>query len=289
MIMEATVRKALASAAPQIMGNQVQLMNSMYTQRSSESRGSSPSVQAPATSVEMPDELTSSAGNDLFVYQLKEMTLKKGERATVPILKTDAAYRDIYTWQAHIVHAQAGPDQIAQDDSPLILGTHRVWRQVEMINDTEFPWTTGAAMFVDGFQPLAQELLTYTSPGGICRVPVTVSVDLRAKVTDGETNRDRNSIKWQGKNYAKIAGKMEAELTNNKATAVDVEVELNFGGRANKVSNEGEKILRPFQQKDWNNGRYFEVNNSSTVTWKTKIQSGESFKPTIDYHYFIRH
>ena len=31
------------------------------------------------------------------------------------------------------------------------------------------------------------------------------------------------------------------------------------------------------------------VNNSSSVTWKTKLKPGEKFEPSVAYHYFTRH
>ena len=144
-------------------------------------------------------------------------------------------------------------------------------------------------MLVDGKQPLAQELLTYTSPGGICRIPVTVSVDLRGKVEDTETNRVYNAIKWRGSDYARIEGKIEAELANNKTESVPVEVRLRFGGKATKVSNEGSVTLESFRQQDWIENRGNPINNSSVVRWTATIAPGECFKPSVNYEFFLNH
>ena len=145
-------------------------------------------------------------------------------------------------------------------------------------------------MFVDGFQPLAQELLTYTSPGGICRVPVTVAIDLRGKVEDEETNRKLDDLKWQGYSYARVMGQMQIELANNKTVPVPVEIRLRFGGKAEEVSDEGRVKLEMFNPQDWENYRSeTAVNNSSLITWKTTIEPEECFKPTVKYHFFTRH
>ena len=148
--------------------------------------------------------------------------------------------------------------------------------------------TTGAAMLVDGFQPLAQELLTYTSPGGICRLPMTVSVDLKAGVDDQETGRERDAAKWRNSSYSLVKGKIVAELANNKAYEVPVEVSLRFGGRASEVSDDGVAKLEGFNPGDWSNQGGDPINNSSTVSWKTSIKPGECFKPTIDYEFYLR-
>ena len=70
-------------------------------------------------------------------------------------------------------------------------------------------------MLVDGTQPLAQELLTYTSAGGNCRVPVTVSVDFRGQLSDGGVKRQYNALKLRGYDFARAEGEIEVELVNN--------------------------------------------------------------------------
>jgi len=288
MILESSLRNLLAQAAPNIMGNQSQLSNALYTQRGREI-SSNQAEGMGGSAVDLPEELSSSAGNDLFVYKLDKMTLRKGERASVPILRTEVAYRDVYTWDVNVTHAESYAATSADSPSPLSLTENRVWRQVELINDTNVPWTTGAAMFVDGFQPLAQELLTYTSPGGICRVPVTIAVDLRGKVVDQEVKRELKALVWRRNDYARIIGKMEIELANNKNEPVNVEVNLRFGGKPNQVSDEGKTTLEAFRDTDWLNRQGDPINNSSKVKWKSTIEPGECFKPTVDYEFLLRY
>jgi hypothetical protein len=292
MVLEANMRQALVRAAPQIMGQQMRNSNSfsnaMYTQRSGEFQSQRAAGSSGRVTPDMPAELSGQASQDLFVYRLDAMTLKKGERAAVPILTAAVGYRDIYTWDMKIKHSESYAQTSADAPSPLVLSENKVWRQVELINDTDLPWTTGAAMFVDGFQPLAQELMTYTSPGGICRVPVTVAVDLRGKADDREVTRKLSAIKWRGRPYAEIKGKIKAELANNKDIKVPVEVSIRFGGKATEASGDGKITLSAFQSGDWENGAD-RINNSSHVIWKGEIEPGECFKPDVDYEFLMRH
>ncbi len=238
----------------------------------------------------MPEGLSGEGGNDLFVYHLPKMTLKKGERATVPIMEADIPYRDVYTWDVQVKHNESYAEPGGVTASPLRLSENKVWRQVDLINDTKIPWTTGAAMFVDGYQPVAQELLTYTSPGSICRVPVTVSVDMRGRIVDSETDRKPKHMNVNGHNYARINCERELELANNKLESVPVEITLTFGGRADSTSNEGEIRVGSYSQSDWeNHNGYNMINNSSTVSWTTNIEPGQCFKADVVYHYFMRH
>ena len=205
----------------------------------------------------------------------------------MPILTTAVGYRDVYTWDIAVKHSESFEASGAESASPLVLSENKVWRQIELVNDTDIPWTTGAAMFVDGLQPLAQELLTYTSPGGICRVPVTVAVDLRGKVDDREVSRDLKAMKYRGYSYAKVVGKINAELANNKLGKVPVEVNIRFGGKVTKASDEGKVSLSAFNKEDWT-GRSDPINNSSSVHWKAEIEPGECFKPELDYEFWLR-
>ncbi|TWT67421.1 hypothetical protein [Allorhodopirellula solitaria] len=290
MVLESTMRNALAQAAPQIMGNQSQLSNAMFTQRASEyGGGRQRSINAATANVDIPEELTSSGGNDLFVYKLGAMSLAKGERATMPILRTEVPYRDVYTWDVELPHAETYAAGGTSTTSPLLLTENKVWRQIELVNNTEMPWTTGAAMFVDGIQPLAQELLTYTSPGSVCRVPVTIAIDLKGRAEDAETGRELQKLVWRGSHYARVSGEIKLDLENQKQTDVDAEINLRFGGEAEESSDDGKIVLRPFHAEDWYNQKGDAINNSSQVKWRTKILPGECFQPNVQYAFWLRY
>src|SRR6185369_9408953 len=134
---------------------------------------------------------------DLFVYNLPKISLGKGERMAVPIFTTESPYRDIYTWDVRITKQDnAAAPSGSGTKSPLVLSKNEVWHQIVLINTTNLPWTTGAAMIMQGNQPLAQELLTYTPPKDEVRVPVTVSFDTRGSLTEKEVGRELKSVQW---------------------------------------------------------------------------------------------
>ena len=159
-----------------------------------------------------------------------------------------------------------------------------------MQNNTKVPWTTGAAMIMEGMQPLAQELLTYTSPGGAVRVPVTVSVDTRGSVAETETARALKALHWDHHHYAKIENRAQLSLTNRKGEDIDIEVTLRFGGKSTDVSDDGKVITAPYNAADWERYRGSPaVNNSTVITWRRKLAKGETFKPAVRYFYYARH
>jgi hypothetical protein len=294
MVLEAALRNALAEAAPDLMGNPSNSMsNAMYSQRAGDFRQAQAQANGVAEEgiVNLPHELTAAGAQDLFVYNLPKITIDKGDRVAVPIFTTDVPYCDIYTWDVRITkHDNAAAPSGAGTNSPLTLSKNEVWHQILLTNNTNLPWTTGAAMIMQGNQPLAQELLTYTPPKDEVRVPVTVSVDTRGSLTEKETGRELKSIQWEGYNYARIDKEIKLDLCNNKPLAIEAEITLRVGGKADKTTPEGDVTLGAFDPADWVQYQgHPAVNNSSTVVWKTKLKAGEKFDPSVLYHYFTRH
>lgn len=294
LILEQVLRNTLQAAAPQLMGNfRNDLSNSLYTQRAGEFRRQAAQGNAAIEGGEiaLPNELTAAGAQDLFVYNLPKMSLKTGERIAVSIFNTDKVpYKDIYTWDLHVTREdiEAAPSGSGVK-SPLKLSKNEVWHQVELTNNTNLPWTTGAAMLMQGQQPLSQELLTYTSPKDPCRVPVTVSVETRGSYDEQETGRDLKALVWEGYHYAKIDKDASLHLCNNKSVPIEVEISVRLAGKATAASHDGKIVLGPFDAADWSNYRgHPAVNNSSRVSWKVKLAPGETFEPKISYTYFSR-
>lgn len=300
LVLEGTLRNALLQAAPNLMGqmgnsntfSNSAMSNALFTQRSSEVRRNNVQANPAANStiVELPEDLTAGGAQDLFVYNLPKLTLKKGERAAIPVLTTEVPYRDVYTWDLHVKRADIATAPSGSGiQSPLTLSQNQVWRQIELVNNTNLPWTTGAAMITAGQQPLAQELLTYTPPQNEVRVPVTVSVDTRGSFDETEVRRELNAVKWNGYSYARIWQKANLHLRNNKSIATDVEITLRFGGKVDEASDDGQVKLAPFHAADWKNYRGEPgVNNSSIVVWEANVKPGEVFAPSVDYHFYTR-
>lgn len=291
--LETTLRNALAEAAPLLMGNTSNLLsNAMYSQRAGEFRRNQAQANdvAEGGQVSLPGELTAAGKQDLFVYKLPKITLGQGDRCAVPIFTTDVPYRDIYTWDVQVAkHDIDAAPSGAGIKSPLTLSKNEVWHQIMLTNNTNLPWTTGAAMIMQGQQPVAQELLTYTPPKDEVRVPVTVSVDTRGSISEKEVGRELTALHWDGAAYALIEKEMKPDLCNNKKVEIEAEIKVRIGGKVIDASDNGDVILSPFNSADWvaYHG-HPAVNNSSLVTWKVKLKPGDAFTPTIKYRYFTR-
>jgi hypothetical protein len=294
LTLEQALRNALQQADPVLMGqSQNFLTNAAYGQRSSEFRRQSAQASGVAEGglVDLPDELTAQGAQDLFVYQLPPLRLKVGQRAAAPIFTAEVPYRDLYTWDLRLkrqdIEAAPSGSGVA---SPLVLAKNEVWHQVLLTNTTNLPWTTGAAMIMEENIPLAQELLTYTSPKDEARIPVTVSVETRGSYTEQEIGRELESITWNGYRYAKIIKRATLDLCNNKPVPIEAEITFRFGGKATEAAKDGIITLDAHNAEDWTNYHGDPaVNNSSLVRWTVKLGPGETFAPTVTYHYYTRH
>ena len=290
LVLEATMRNVLQQAAPQLMSQQI-MSNSTFNLRSGERRGQAGGQADGEDQLVLPAELGAAGAQDLFVYSLPRLKLRRGQRAAMPILSADVPYRDLYMWEVHDTRRDTEAASAGKGvKSPLQLSENRVWHQLVLSNTTRVPWTTGAAMILQGTQPLGQDLLTYTSPGAEVRLPVTVSVDTRGSFADEETDRKLNDMNVSGYNYARIGKSATLTLSNRKTSPVEVEVTFRTGGRATEATHDGKITLKPHAPEDWLDYHgYSAVNNSSTVVWQTKLKPGESFAPTVKYYYFARH
>ncbi len=283
LVLERTLRSALRRAAPHLT-----TQNFTNTAMSNDRAGwGDRAALVGRRPVELPRELTATGRQDLFMYHLPALSFKKGERIAVPVFRTQAAYKDEYTWDVGL--SRSSGLITASAGSPLKITRNNIWHQIRLKNATKFPWTTGAAMIMEGGQPIAQELLAYTSAGSTVRVPLTIAVDTRGQYREQETGRAPKFAKRNGRHYSKIDMGGTLELRNHKATSIDLQIVVRVGGLAEEASSGGDIRVGSHQRSGWvSRSGISAVNQHSDVTWKLTLKPGESRKLTLKYYFFAR-
>ena len=123
--LEAVLRNALTQASPQLMSQVHTFGNAIFSQRAGgrqDGRGT----------LKLPKELTAAGSEDLFIYELPKIRLKRGHRAAVPIFDATAPYEHVYTWEVHLQrHDIEATPSGAGVDSPLKLAMNEVWHQID--------------------------------------------------------------------------------------------------------------------------------------------------------------
>ncbi|MFX0094123.1 MAG: hypothetical protein ACFFBD_20465 [Candidatus Hodarchaeota archaeon] len=280
--LEATLQNILQESAPQVMGNIHS--NFLMTQRVSDADISSP--RAPA----IPTELGGEKSQDLFIYKVPETTLRVGERAIIPIISTELSFKHLYTWDVQL--SRSNVDMLparGSQTSPIKLSKNEVWHQIELDNQTDVPWTTGPALIMDEFLPLAQELLTYTSRGGKCQVPLSVAIDIRGTYSEEEIKREVNAIRFDGYDYIRITKRGALKVINYKEEPIELWITCDLGGNAEQATHDGIVTISDFKREDWGEFRGDKaLTGHSTIQWKLNLEAGETKEVACEYFYYIR-
>lgn len=292
--LESTLRQTLAQAAPQLMSQSLRMgnnfSNAAHYAVADEVDNSVAAVPAAPSVMTLAPNMTGEGRQDLFTYAARSLTLPKGARAIVPLWSTHAAQRHLYTADMTVLRGAGGngmrgfswsaakPEGVV---SPMNVQLNNVWHQLELSNTGDQPWTTGAALLTQGYLPLAQELLTYTSPGAKALVPITVAVDLRANVEEKETSRTQNALTLENRHYTLVKKKGTVTLVNHRKEASSMHVSLSMGGTIDSASNDGRTATDEARAEDWGGWVDPRAANHDTVTWDLTV--GANDKRVLTY------
>jgi len=287
--LETTMRRALVQAAPGLMGSQ--FSNGLFrNDRMGEVRNEYAGAAVGSSALDLAPELKTSAKQDLFVYTTSQLSLKKGQRASVALWDSRVPARDLYTLDVKVLrnydgtrYASRGPTR----GSPLETVKNEVWHQLELSDTTKVPWTTGAALLLDGSLPLGQDLLTYTPPGGRVLLPITVAIDVRGTYREKELGRQANVLRWNDRSYSRVKKKGTIRITNFRKEKSTVRVRASVGGKADSASNGGKIRVNNHRASDWRSSPG-SVNNHSDIEWEVTLEAGQTKEVSYTVSYYVR-
>lgn len=255
-----------------------------------------------------PELAGSEKNEDLFVFTVKHLTLKKGQRMVVPITETTLKYQDIYTVDLPFAPPQelrrSGQfNNPQQAEMARLLAASKALHKIRMTNTTKFPITTAPALILNGERVLAQGMTTYAAPGGSLDLTLTTATDIRIKKTDKETARTPNAATWNRETYGKIELEGKLTLTNFSDHPVDLEITRNVLGNVGKADHDGKAtMVNVFEDDDYaapvdtpawygSYGRpewWSHFNGIGRLTWKVHLDAGKSVDLGYTWHYFWR-
>jgi len=253
-----------------------------------------------------PDLPESTRSEDLFVFTVRHVTMRKGERMVAPVADDTIPYIDVFTLDLPYapppeVRANLNTEQEAE--MARLLNTPLVAHKVRFTNKGSYPLTTAPALVVRDNRVLAQGTMTYTATGASSDLEITKAVDIQVVKSDAETGRVPNAVRWEDNDFARIdlAGKIR--LTNYRDKTVEVEVTRHVLGNVTRADNKG-VITRVNVFED---GTYMAAgdyppwwrwyswpqwwshfNVVGRITWKISIEPGKSADLGYAWHYFWR-
>ncbi|MCX5655623.1 MAG: hypothetical protein NTY65_13375 [Planctomycetota bacterium] len=280
--------------------------NSIMTQRldnrNSDSLGRADEALAARVMDLGPEIAVGRKTEDLFVFTVDHITLKKGERMVVPVAEYELAYKDIYR-----LDLPFGPPPEARQhfnsDQQLelarLMASPKAMHNLRLTNKSEHPLTTAPAMIFRDGKVLAQGMMKYTAIGAIGNLEVTTAVDIAVEKKDKETGRTPNAANWHNQKFDRINLAGTVHLVNHRDQAVEVEVTRHILGILDGAGQDGAVEQISWAEGGWANADglpswwawhswapwWYEFNGIGRITWKVKIEPGKSIDLDYTWHY----
>jgi hypothetical protein len=279
------------------------IMSQTQVMRAGDYRGASEPADAGALGPEIGD---STRTEDLFVFNVQHVTLKKGERMVLLLAEFVLPAKDVFTLDLPFgpppeVRGNFNSEQ--QREMARLLNAPKVMHKIRLNNNSKYPLTTAPALILREGRVLAQGMMTYTSIGAEVDLPITTAVDFQVRKTDLETKRTPNAVEENGNRYSRIDLTGKVTVTSHRPEPTDIEINRYILGEADTAGHDGKvDKLNVFENGEylpagdypywwnwygwpswWN---YF--NGVGRITWKLKIEPKQPLDLEYKWHYFWR-
>jgi hypothetical protein len=259
----------------------------------------------PARALDLGPEAPEAARNeDLYVFTIEHVSLKKGQRMAVPITEFSLAYKDVYTLNLPFSpppEVRRHFDSSRQSDLAKLMTAPKVMHVLRLTNSGKSPLTTAPALILQGNRVLAQGMMTYTPPGGAGDLTVTAAVDIQVRKSDVEAGRVPNAVQWQGDSYSKNSLTGTITLTNHRGHPVEIEVTRQVFGNVDKADHDGKVEMVDVAQEGWTTEDWpywwswyswpywwYHFNGIGRIKWDVKLDAGKSIDLKYEWNYYWR-
>jgi hypothetical protein len=249
-----------------------------------------------------PDVGDTRRNEDLFVFTVDHITLRRGERMVVPVVEYDLAYQDVYRLDLPFApppEARQQFDSRQQLELARLMAVPRVMHNVRFVNQGKFPLTTAPALILRDGRPLAQGMMKYTAVGATGDLEVTAAVDIAVDQRDKETGRISNAAKWHSKTFDRIDLAGNIHLVSHKTGPVQIEVTRHILGIADTAGQDGRTVQTTAAEGAWCAGDllpvwwswygwpgwWYEFNGIGRITWNVTLEPGKAIDLEYTWHY----
>lgn len=232
----------------------------------------------------MGNGVTGDSDEDLYFYNVKNVSLKNGGRGQYPIFSKDIEIAHIY--ECNVAQNATTTGFYQKDFLFTPDNENPVFHSIKVMNELAFPWTTGSAMVVSEksgtTRPISQDMLNYTPIKGHSYVKLTESPDIKVKHAEKEITREEKvkTINATNRYYydlVTVEGKIKVKSYKNKT--VDLNIKRAISGQLEKSNVKWLKAERVNRSGD--------VNKITDVCWETSIKSGEELEITYTYEVYV--
>jgi len=243
----------------------------------------------------------SSGNEDLYVFTVKHLTVKKGQRICVPIAECALNYRDVYTLDIPFAPPAEVCNDLSLDERNEIAKQVRdpkALHKLRITNHSAYPLTVAPVLISNDAGLLGQSRMQYTAIGAETDIDLTTAVDVKVKKTDNETKRIANAVTWNHEQYTQVDLSGLLSLTNYSKRAVDLEITRRVLGQAGIADHQGlSQMVNVFEDPsepenpdwwgqcswpDW----WGHFNGVGRFTWKLTLEPQQNVKLGYKWHYF---
>ncbi len=242
---------------------------------------------------------------DLYVFSVENLSLKKGDRMVVPVttfeIPADIVYKLTIPYGPP-AEARATWNSRHHDEFEQRRGKPVARSVIRLENTGTAPITTAPALIFNGDRILAQGMTRYTPVGGDLDIEMTEAVDIRVRKRDVETNRVPNDLTWRSEKMTRIDMEGTVTITNYKDGPVSIDVRREILGRIGEAGPGGEAVqlggdwdddFESYTEKpywwNWYSWPWWWHANNGTgfFQWKgLELQPGESKTLNYDWKYY---
>lgn len=223
---------------------------------------------------------TATSMEDLYLFNLKNITLKKGARAFYPLLETKVKVEHKYVCTLNN-NVSVNNNYFTKYSASQIGG--EVLHQLKMWNNSSNPFSSGTILINKNEKgnevALATTVLDYTAMENCAYLTLSNAPDIEIKEEEIEVERTGKTKYWNKNKY--IAIKVQSTVTIKSYKSKDVQMELK-----KLVYGTLENSDNPWKKTIFVNQYY--VNGGTNVLWSFDLKAGEEKKIVYTYTVYIR-
>ena len=197
---------------------------------------------------------------DFTVYEKKDLTLHRGEKAVVTLFSRKVSYGHVYRWSL----------------------PGRMEHFLQLKNATDTAWTTGPCLAVSGGQPLSEDILPYTARGSQAEFPISAAINVAHEKSEMEVDRELKAhlLRPDEKLYldlVTVEGKLQ--IQNFEKSQVQVVISVSVPGKPTWVSEKGSFSLDAESLKL--------LERKGKATWSVQIEPGKTKELSYRYERYV--
>lgn len=242
----------------------------VLSQKSYAYADSAPAPNMPSTPV------MGESSEDLYFYQVNDVTLKKGERGYYPLFAGEIPFEHIYTWDIpNYINENTNYNNRNNQETPRQV----VWHSLKLTNVLDSPWTTAPATTMKDGRILGQDTVNFTPKKASTDLKITQAASISAEQNEYETKRQRNAATFYGRNYDLVTVSGKLQVTNYKSESASIRITKKLSGEILTKDGEPEetKLAKGLRS----------VNPESQLIWTVDVKPGKDNSIELNYKYQV--